>query len=168
MAIDLGSLGMLCQSMRRSLAVAAACLSLALVACSPIDTKKKKNKVVTEQQATTDVCDQLAKVGEALAASNALEPSSTVGEAQTAAKNLRSALKGLKQAESNLEAARLQAFQTQAKAFNKEVAAVSKDKDITLAAAASKLKPQAASLIAAHKELAASVECEAKEAAATN
>jgi len=137
--------------MRRSLAVAAACLSLALVACSPVE-KKKKTKVVTEQQATVNVCDQLVKVGAALEASAALTPTSTVGDAEAAGKQLRTALKGLKQA----------------KAFNKELKKVSKEKQLTLDEAAKTLKPQADSVIAAHKELQAAVQCTGKAPAAAN
>jgi hypothetical protein len=156
---------MLCLPMRRTLAVAAACLSLALVACSPVE-KKKKNKMVTEQQATVDVCDQLVKVGAALETSAALKSTSTVGEAEAAGKQLRAALKGLKQAEVTLEATRVEAFQKQANAFNKELKKVAKDKQLTLEAAAATLKPQAESVIAAHKELQAAVQCDAKPAAA--
>jgi hypothetical protein len=153
--------------MRRSLTVAAACLSLALVACSPVE-KKKKNKVVSEQQATVDVCDQLAKVGAALEASAALQPTSTVGEAETAGKNLRTALKGLKQAETTLEEARLKDFQEKAQAFNKQLKTVAKEKQLTLEEAAQTLKPQAESVIAAHKELKAAVQCDSPAAAPAN
>jgi hypothetical protein len=153
--------------MRRSLTVAAACLSLALVACSPVE-KKKKNKVVTEQQATVDVCDQLANVGAALEASAALKPSSTVGEAEAAGKNLRTALKGLKQAETTLEEARLKDFQAKAQAFNKQLKTVAKDKQLTLEEAAATLKPQAESVLAAHKELKAAVQCDGEAAAPAN
>lgn len=163
----LGSEGMLCLPMRRSLAVAAACLSLALVACSPVE-KKKKNKVVTEQQATVNVCDQLVKVGTALEASAALTPTSTVGDAEAAGKQLRTALKGLKQAEVTLEEARVEAFQKQAQAFNKELKKVSKEKQLTLEEAAKTLKPQADSVIAAHKELQAAIQCTGKAPAAAN
>ena len=158
---------MLCLPMRRSLAIAAACLSLALVACSPVE-KKKKNKVATEQQATVDICDQLTKVGAALQASAALKPTSTVGEAEAAGKQLRTALKGLNQAETTLEEARLEAFQKQAKAFNKELKKVSKEKQLTLEEAAKTLKPQADSVVAAHKELQAAVQCNGKAAAPAN
>ena len=51
--------------MRRSLSVATACLSLALVACSAVE-KNKQSKELTEQQAAADVCTQLAKVGNKL------------------------------------------------------------------------------------------------------
>lgn len=98
--------------------------------------QKKKNKEVTEQQATVDVCDQLVKVGTALEASAALTPTSTVGEAEAAGQQLRTALKGLKQAETTLEEARLEAFQKQAQAFNKELKKVSKEKQLTLEEAA--------------------------------
>ena len=152
---------MLCLPMRRSFAAAAACLSLALVACSPLE-QKKKNKEVTEQQATVDVCDQLVKVGTALEASAALTPTSTVGEAEAAGQQLRTALKGLKQAETTLEEARLEAFQKQAQAFNKELKKVSKEKQLTLEEAAKTLKPQADSVVAAHKELKAAVQCDGK------
>jgi len=158
---------MLCSLMRRSFAVAAVCLSLALVACSPVE-KKKKNKVATEQQATVDVCDQLTKVGAALEATAALKPSSTVGEAEAAGKQLRAALKGLKQADTTLEEARLADFQKQAQAFNKQLKTVAKEKNLTLEAAAKTLKPQADSVIAAHKELQAAVQCDGKAPATTN
>jgi len=161
----LGSDGMLCLPMRRSLAVAAACLSLALAACSPVE---KKNKVVTEQQATVNVCDQLVKVGAALETSAALTPTSTVGDAEAAGKQLRTALKGLKQAEVTLEAARVEAFQKQAQAFNQELKKVSKEKQLTLEEAAKTLKPQADSVVAAHKELQAAVQCTGKAPATTN
>ena len=154
--------------MRRSLTVAAACLSLALVACSPVEKKAKKNKVVTEQQATVDVCEQLAKVGTALEASAALKPTSTVGEAETAGKNLRTALKGLKQAETTLEETRLKEFQEKAQAFNKQLKTVAKDKKLTLEAAAETLKPQAESVVAAHKELKAAVQCNGASATPAN
>lgn len=153
--------------MRRSLTVAAACLSLALVACSPVE-KKKKNKVVSEQQATVDVCDQLAKVGTALEASAALKPSSTVGEAEAAGKTLRTALKGLKQAETTLEEVRLKDFQEKAQAFNKQLKTVAKEKQLTLEEAAATLKPQAESVLAAHKELKAAVQCDGEATAPAN
>jgi len=158
---------MLCLPMRRSLAIAAACLSLALVACSPVE-KKKKNKVATEQQATVDVCDQLIKVGAALEVSANLKPTSTVGEAEAAGKQLRTALKGLNQAETTLEEARLDAFQKQAKAFNKELKKVSKEKQLTLEEAAKTLKPQADSVVAAHKELKSAVQCDNNAASPAN
>ncbi|MEY3751248.1 MAG: hypothetical protein RLZZ11_372 [Cyanobacteriota bacterium] len=150
--------------MRRSLAIAAACLSLALVACSPVE-KKKKHKEASEQQATVDVCEQLTKVGTALEASAALKPTSTVGDAEAAGKQLRTALKGLKQAEVTLEADRMAAFQKQAQAFNKELKKVSKEKQLTLEEAAKTLKPQADSVIAAHKQLKAAVQCNGAAAA---
>ena len=158
---------MLCPPMRRSLAAAAACLSLALVACSPAE-KDKKTKVMTEQQATATVCDQLAMVGSALEASAALTPTSTVGDAEAAGQQLRTALEGLKQAEVTLEAVRLEAFQTQAQAFNKELEKVSKEKQLTLEEAAKTLKPQTDSVVAAHKELQAAVQCTGQAPAAAN
>jgi hypothetical protein len=158
---------MLCLPMRRSLAIAAACLSLALAACSPAE-KTKKDSLVTEQQATVNVCDQLAKVGSALEASAALTPTSTVGDAEAAGQQLRTALEDLKQAEVTLEATRLEAFQKQAQAFNQELEMVSKEKQLTLEEAAKTLKPQADSVVAAHKELQAAVECTGTAPAAAN
>ena len=158
---------MLCLPMRRSLAIATACLSLALGACSPAE-KKAENQVATEQQATVDVCDQLTKVGAALQASAALKPTSTVGDAEAAGEQLRTALQGLNEAETTLEEARLDAFQKQAKAFNKELKKVSKEKQLTLEEAAKTLKPQADSVVAAHKELQAAVHCNGKAAAPAN
>jgi hypothetical protein len=115
-----------------------------------------------------NVCDQLVKVGAALEASAALTPTSTVGDAEAAGKQLRTALKGLKQAEVTLEAERVEAFQKQAKAFNKELKKVSKEKQLTLEEAAKTLKPQADSVVAAHKELQAAVQCTGKAPAAAN
>ena len=135
-------------------------MSLALAACTPI----AKKQPMSEEQAAGDVCEQLTRVGTALEAAAALQPSSTVGEAEAAGKNLRQALKGLKSAETTLEATRLKAFQQQAKAYNKELKAVAKDKKLTLEAAAETLKPKAQAVIAAHKELKAGVTCDEKAA----
>ena len=153
--------------MRRSLAVATACLSLALVACSPA-AKKKPTAAITEQQATADVCSKLAKVGSALEASAALKPSSTVGEAETVGENLQMALDALNQAEVTLEQTRFKAFQEKAQAFNTQLKQVAKDKQLTLEAAAETLKPQAESVVAAHQELKAAVQCDGAAAAPAN
>ena len=153
--------------MRRSLAVATACLSLALVACSAAE-KNKQSKELTEQQAAADVCTQLAKVGTALEASAALKPSSTVGEAEAAGESLQMALDGLNQAEVTLEQTRFKAFQEKAQAFNAQLKTVAKDKKLTLEAAAETLKPQAESVLAAHKELKAAVQCDGAAAAPAN
>ena len=156
---------MLCLPMRRSLAIAAACLSLALVACSPVE-KKKKNKVATEQQATVDVCDQLIKVGAALEVSANLQPTSTVGEATAADRALASALAGLEKAEQTLEQLRLKNFQTQLQAFKADVAKVASNKGQTLEQAAQQLKTKAEPVIAARRQLSAAVKCEEPAAAA--
>ena len=148
--------------MRRSLAVAAACLSLTVAACTPVE----KKKPLSEEQASTNVCDQLALVEQALAKVSALKPTSTVGDAETAGKDLRQALKGLSKAENTLEAMRVKDFQKQAKAFSKELKAMTKEKDTTLEAAAAALQPKAAPVIAAHKALKAAVKCDAPAAAA--
>jgi hypothetical protein len=88
-----------------------------------------------------------------------------VGEAEAAGKALRKALKQLENSENQLEQLRLDDFNTKAKAFRKDVAAVAKDKKMTLEAAAGTLKGKAAPVIAAHKALSASVNCD-KQAAA--
>ena len=147
--------------MRRSFAAAAACVSLALVACTPI----AKKGAMDEQEAAGDVCSQLTRVETALATAAALKPTSTVGEAEAAGKDLRKALKGLKKAEGQLEASRLKAFKEQAKAYNKELAAVAKNKGLTLEAAATSLKPKAEAVVAAQKALKAGVNCEPAAAA---
>jgi hypothetical protein len=147
--------------MRRSLAAAAACLTLTLAACSPA-AKKEAN----EQQASADVCAQLTRVGTALETAANLKPTSTVGEAEAAGKELRQAIKDLKKSEESLEAARLKDFQTKAKAFNKDLKAVAKDKKLTLEAAAETLKPKAQEVIAAHKALKEGVSCDGDKAAA--
>ena len=153
--------------MRRTLAVAAACLSLSLAACSSAQ-KTDTSTMPSEQQATAAVCDQLAAVGTALEASSALEPTSTVGEAEAAGEQLRTALAGLNQAEVTLEATRFAAFQKQAQAFNKQLQAVAQEKKLTLEEAAKTLKPQAESVVAAHKELKAAVQCDGKTPAPAN
>ena len=143
--------------MRRSLArlSAAAGLSLALAACTPVANKKAPN----EQQATAEVCTQLSQVDAALETAAALKPTSTVGEAEAAGKALRQAVKALKQSENSLEAARLQDLRSKSKAFSKELKAVAKDKKLTLEEAANTLKPKAQEVIAAHQALKAGVTC---------
>ena len=151
--------------MRRTLAAAA--LSLSLAACSSAQ-NTETTKLPSEEQAIAAVCDQLNAVGTALEASSALTPTSTVGEAEAAGEQLRTALEGLNQAETTLEETRLAAFQKQAQAFNNQLQAVAKEKQLTLEEAAKTLKPQADSVVAAHKELKAAVQCDAETPAAAN
>jgi hypothetical protein len=140
--------------MRRVPFLAAGLAALALAACQPVAQKQP-----SETAATGDVCNQLNAVATALEQVNSLKPTSTVGEAQTANKALGQAIKGLKGAEAELEQARLAAYQTQLKAFKKELAKVSKNKDLTLEQAAADLKTKAKPVVAAHQELTASVNC---------
>ena len=131
---------------------ACALLCFAAVGCEESRRKAEKN-------AEVDVCARLARVGDALEAAAALTPSSSVGDAEAAGKELRQSLKALKASESRLEALRLADFQDKAKAFRQQVAAVAKDKTMTLEAAASTLKTRAQPVIAAHKALEAGVKC---------
>ena len=151
--------------MRRTLAVAA--LSLSLAACSSAQ-NTETSKLPSEQQATAVVCDQLTAVGTALEASSSLTPTSTVGEAEAAGEQLRTALEGLNQAETTLEETRLAAFQKQAQAFNEKLQAIAKEKQLTLEEAAKTLKPQADSVVVAHKELKSAVQCDGKAPATDN
>ena len=144
--------------MRPSLLAATALLCLGLIGCS-------KNPEKAEKKAEGNVCSQLANVGVALEQSAALTPTSTVGEAEAAGKALRKTLKQLKTSETQLEQLRLDDFNAKAKAFRKDVAAVAKDKKMTLEAAAGTLKAKAAPVIAAHKALSASVNCDQPAAA---
>ncbi|MFO7629895.1 MAG: hypothetical protein R6W06_10360 [Prochlorococcaceae cyanobacterium] len=127
---------------------AAGALCLAAVGCQE-----------SPRKAEVDVCAKLARVGDALEQAAALRPSSSVGEAEAAGKELQKSLKALNSSEAKLEKIRLDAFQVQAKAFRKDVASVAKDKAMTLEAAASALKSKAQPVIAAHKELQAGVNC---------
>jgi hypothetical protein len=140
--------------MRRFPLLAAALAALALSACQPL-----AQKAQNEQTAAGDVCSQLGAVAAALEQVNALKPTSTVGEAQSANQALSQAIKGLKGAESSLERARMDAFQARLKAFRKEVAKVSRNKGLTLEQAAVDLRAKAAPVIAARKELSAAVTC---------
>ena len=142
--------------MRRVPFLAAGLAALALAACQPVAQKQPSETV-----ASADVCTELMHVAEALEHINALKPTSTVGEAQTANKHLGKALKGLNGAETELEKARLATFQAKLKAFKKEVAKVSKNKGETLEQAAADLKTKAAPVAAAHQELTAAVNCKA-------
>ena len=142
--------------MRRVPFLAAGLAALALAACQPVAQKQPSEKV-----ATGDVCTELNAVATALEQVNSLKPTSTVGEAQSANKALGKAIKGLKGAEAQLEKARITDFETKLKAFKKEVAKVSKNKGLTLEKAADELKAKAAPVVAAHKELSASVNCKA-------
>ena len=142
--------------MRRVPFLAAGLAALALAACQPVAQKQPSEKV-----ATGDVCTELNAVATALEQVNSLKPTSTVGEAQSANKALGKAIKGLKGAEAQLEKARVADFESKLKAFKKEVAKVSKNKGLTLEKAADELKAKAAPVVAAHKELSASVNCKA-------
>lgn len=141
--------------MRRIPFLAAGLAALALAACQPVAQKQP-----SEKAATGAVCSQLSAVATALEKVNSLKPTSTVGEAQTANKALGKAIRGLQSAETELEQARVTDFKAKLKAFKKEVAAVSKSKAMTLEQASQDLKTKAAPVIAAHKALAASVNCE--------
>ena len=142
--------------MRRVPFLAAGLAALALAACQPV-----AHKQPSEKAATGDVCTELNAVATALEQVNSLKPTSTVGEAQSANKALGQAIKGLKGAEAELEKARVADFESKLKAFKKEVAKVSKNKGLTLEKAADELKAKAAPVVAAHKELSASVNCKA-------
>ena len=142
--------------MRRVPFLAAGLAALALAACQPVAQKPPSEKV-----ATGEVCTELNAVATALQQVNNLKPTSTVGEAQSANKALGKAIKGLKGAEAELEAARVAEFESKLKAFKKEVAKVSKNKSLTLEKAADELKAKAVPVVAAHKELSASVNCKA-------
>jgi len=142
--------------MRRVPFLAAGLAALALAACQPVAQKQP-----SEKAATGDVCSELGAVATALEQVNSLKPTSTVGEAQSANKALGKAIKGLKGAEAELEAARVAEFESKLKAFKKEVAKVSKNKSLTLEKAADELKAKAVPVVAAHKELSASVNCKA-------
>ena len=100
-----------------------------------------------------------AAVAQALGQVNNLQPSSTVGEAQTANKALGKAIKGLKGAEATLDKVRLSDFQAKLKAFKKELTKVSRNKKLTLEQAAADLKVKAAPVLAARQALSAAVTC---------
>jgi recombination DNA repair RAD52 pathway protein len=146
--------------MRRPLIALTCLVALAVTGCQKQDLAKK------EQKTETQICSQLAAVGQALDQVAALKPSSTVGEAAAADRALASALAALEKSEQKLEQLRLQNFQTQLKAFKGEVATVASNKDQTLQQAAEALKAKAAPVIAARRALSAAVKCEEPAAAA--
>lgn len=130
------------------------CLLLCVAATGCQESRRK-----AVENAEVNVCARLARVGDALEQAAALSPSSSVGEAEAAGKELRQSIKALDASELRLEKLRLADFQAKAKTFRQEVAAVAKDKTMTLEAAASTLKAKAQPVVAAHKALLADVNC---------
>lgn len=146
--------------MRRSLIALTCLVAVAAAGCQKQDLAKK------EQKTETQICTQLAAVGQALDQVAALKPTSTVGEAAAADKALATSLAALEKAEQKLEQLRLQNFQTQLKAFKAEVAQVASNKNQTLEQAALTLKAKSVPVIAARRALSAAVKCEEPAAAA--
>ena len=139
--------------MRRSLLAASLLVALVAAGC------QSQNLAKREQKTEAKICEQLSAVGAALEQVAALQPTSTVGEAQAADKALSTALDKLGQAEQTLEKLRLQAFQTQLKTFKAEVERVSSNQKLTLEEAATVLKAKAGPVIAARKALSTAVKC---------
>jgi|LauGreDrversion4_2_1035121.scaffolds.fasta_scaffold432107_2 hypothetical protein len=143
--------------MRRLPLLASTALAcLALTAC-----QKTVQKAVDMTSATAAVCGRLEEVGKALERVQALKPTSTVGDAQAANAQLGQALQGLEQAEGTLAQLRLGAFQTTLKGFRQELTKVSGEKGMSLEQAAADLQTKAAPVIAARKQLSATVNCDA-------
>jgi hypothetical protein len=139
--------------MRRPLLALTCLLALASVGC------QKQTIAEREQKTESQICSQLAKVGQALEQVAALKPTSTVGEATAADKALATALSSLETSKEKLEQLRLQNFNTQLKAFKAEVAKVASNKKQTLEQAAVELKAQAQPVIIARRQLSAAVKC---------
>ena len=145
--------------MRPALLFGTGLLALSLVAC-------QQNPEKAEKKAEVVVCDQLAAVGDALESVQALTPTSTVGDAEKAQKNLVTALNGLEKSEKTLEKIRVRELRDQLKTFNKEVDKVAKQKKLTLEQAAQELRTKVQPVIAARQQALAEVEC-VEEPAAT-
>jgi hypothetical protein len=123
---------------------------------------------IPQQKAQTEklICKQLAAAGQALEGVAALKPTSTVGEARKADQALATALTNLEASQEKLENLRLKAFKAQLRTFRGDVERVSRNKGLTLEAAANLLKAKAAPVIAARQALNAEVECPEAAAAA--
>ena len=146
--------------MRRSLLALTCLLALASVGC------QKQTIAQREQKTESKICTQLTNVGKALDQVAALTPTSTVGDAEKAQKNLVTALNGLEKSEKALQKARVRELRDQLKTFNKEVDKVAKQKKLTLEQAAQELRTKAQPVIAARQQALAEVEC-VEEPAAT-
>ncbi|MFN9546317.1 MAG: hypothetical protein ACK6AD_04490 [Cyanobacteriota bacterium] len=122
-----------------------------------------------EQKAQTEklICTHLTEAGQALERVAALKPTSTVGEAKAADQALAAALTKLEASQEKLENLRLKAFKAQLRSFRSEVERVSKNKGLTLEAAAQVLKGKAGPVIAARQALTAEVDCPQPTAAPT-
>ena len=83
--------------MRRPLLALTCLLALASVGC------QKQTIAEREQKTESQICSQLAKVGQALEQVAALKPTSTVGEATAADKALATALSSLETSKEKLE-----------------------------------------------------------------
>jgi len=146
--------------MRRSIAVAAALLTIGLAGCQQA-TQKSEEKVEAK------VCTDLAAVGTALEQVAALKPTSTVGEATSANRALTTALGSLEQSEAVLEKLRMKEFRNQLKAFNQDANRIAANKKLTLEEAATVLKIKAQPVIAARRQVSARVQCPADKVPAT-
>jgi len=147
--------------MRRPLLALTCALALASAGC------QKQTIAQREQKTESQICSQLASVGQALEQVAALKPTSTVGEATAADKALATALNSLAGSKQQLEKLRLQNFSTQLSAFKAEVAKVASNKKQTLEQAAVELKAKALPVIAARHQLSAAVKCVEPAAAMT-
>ncbi|MCP9792443.1 hypothetical protein KBZ20_10115 [Vulcanococcus limneticus Candia 3F8] len=139
--------------MRRSIIALLGLVALSTSACQKPDLAERKQR--TEDQ----VCAQLRAVGQALDQVAALRPTSTVGEAAAADKALGTALEALQASEKKLEKLRLQSFQDQLKSFKGQVSQVTSNKKLTLEEAANELRTKAQPVIAARRQLSATVKC---------
>ena len=127
-------------------------VSLTLASCQSAS-QKASNDEVKVAKSVELVCSARNDVDQAVEAVYALTPESTVAQAEKASKSLNKALKKLKLADEQLSQAELREYRDQVKIFRDAVDAVRKDKDLTLAEAANKLKGKEEPVLAAKEQL---------------
>jgi len=133
-------------------------IGLAITACQSAE-KKAVIDEVKVAKGVEAVCAAQADVDDAVSAVNALTPESTLADAEKAGKKLNQALSSLNKAEDQLVKAEVKEYRDQVEIFRQVVEEVSRDKSLTLAEAAERLKGKAAPVVAARAQLAATTAC---------
>ena len=137
-------------------------LGLAMTACQSPEKKAAMDEVKVAKGVEA-VCAAQADVDDAVIAVNALTPESTLADAEKAGEKLNQALSSLDKAEDQLVKAEVKEYRDQVEVFRQAVDEVRKDKSLTLAEAAERLKGKAAPVVAARAQLAATTVCVAVE-----
>lgn len=136
-------------SMRKVITILLALPFFSLVSCQ---------QQPSTQQATAELCGNLAQLDRAIGKASNLTPASTVGEFRTIKRQIDNAMERVNKSARQVEKARLNNLNNANENFNRTVQRIS-NRD-TLASAASSIRQASTKVQAAETELSANVNCQ--------